>query len=394
MQTIRREVRIAGAAYCAMFAAVSLAWIIRDLSKIEDGGSLWWHWSGVEGPTFLAGSAYHDLLLLVLYVAVGAAALRSAVAGSALVAVAVATIGLRLPSLWYLRSGIMDYLPDGTVTLAQLTCWAAVLASVVLVAAVFAGRTGGPAAAGPTPLGVMAALLLLVGAGGSMIGWQFYVLHKVKWQEYEEMLTGYRYHLALLDLPPAWEVWFVALLAVVAGCAALRRAPSVRPLGLIAAFLVFGIAVFDVVLYLKLDYFAEWGDLPTAGKVNLLLTVAEAVAGLLAFLALAPRGPEAFGSAPPGAAPGGGAIAGWGPPGPSGPGGGAGPAGSGGFGPPPGAAPGAVPVGSPVQQSPGDARADAPPRPSTPPQPGTPPQDAAPSPSAPPPPPASPPSGG
>ncbi|MER0243885.1 hypothetical protein AAHZ94_18090, partial [Streptomyces sp. HSW2009] len=356
LQTIRREVRIAGAAYCAVFAAISLAWIIRDLSKIEDGGSLWWHWSGVEGPTFLAGSAYHDLLLLVLYVAVGVAALRSAVAGSALVAVAVATIGLRLPSLWYLRSGIMDYLPDGIVTLAQLTCWAAVLASVVLVAAVFAGRTGGPAAAGlrpygagaygaesygsapqsagaaphpgrapgavaagPTPLGVMAALLLLVGAGGSMIGWQFYVLHKVKWEYYEKMLTGHRFNLSLLDLPPAWEVWFVALLAVVAGCAALRRTPSVRPLGLIAAFLVFGIAVFDVVFYLKVDYFAEWGRLPTSGKVNLFLTAAEAVAGLLAFLALVPRGPEAFGSAPGGAAPGGGAIAGWGPPGPRAP---------------------------------------------------------------------------
>ncbi|MFT2019127.1 hypothetical protein ACMA1D_25280 [Streptomyces sp. 796.1] len=333
LQTIRRWIRIAGAAYCALFAAISLAWIIRDLRRFGGADDLWWNWSGFPGQLSYGphGSAYQDLLLLVLYVTVGVIAVRSAVAGSALVTVAVATVGLRLPGLWNLHTKTMDYVPDGLLTRARLTCWAEVLASVALLAAVLSGRRGArsrpqsqdsgahasdayrpaPYAAAapyeerapwapparPTQVGATIGLFALAGAGVAMIGWQLYVLSRVHWHTYQKLLVDVRFNVSLLDQPPAWETWFVALLAVVAGCAALRRAPSVRPLGTIAAFLVGGFALMEFSLLLRFDIYDYWSELPTNAQVRALLAPAEVVAGLVALLALARRGPEVPGSA-------------------------------------------------------------------------------------------------
>lgn len=322
-QTIGREVRIFGALYCAVFAAISLAWIIRDLNDVDTPSSVWWSWVGLAGDPYdsgLVASSYYDLVLLVLYVATGLIVMRSAVAGSALVAVAVTTIALRLPSLWNLHADWMDAMPGGMATRAQLTCWSAVLLSAAVLMAVAAARSAArqrppandqqrygaapPARlTEPTPGGAGAAFAFLGGIGLVLISWQFYFAQERGWEVYKRQLTGERYLLTLLGQPGAWVAWFVALLAVVAGALALRQTPYVRPLGMVAALLVVAYSASDVSAILKLELFDHMDDLPTSGKLFVWSSFAQVVAGLVAILALAPRGPEHVTGPPPGWGP-------------------------------------------------------------------------------------------
>ncbi|MFE6778269.1 hypothetical protein [Streptomyces sp. NPDC057702] len=307
--TIGRELRIFGALYCAVFAAISLAWIIRDLDQVDETSYLWWNWAGLSYHRYSDGvvtSSYYDLVLLVLYVVTGLIVTRSAVAGSALVTVAVTTIVLRLPSLWNLHSDWMDGIPGGIATRAQLTCWSAVLVSAGVLAAVAASRSRQPAPAPdrrygttpparyaePTPGGARAACALLGGVGLVLIAWEIYYARKWGWEAYERQLTGERYLVAVLGQPGAWVRWFIALLAVTAAVLTPRRAPFVRPLGLVAAFLVVAHSVSDVSVIFKLDLLDHLDDVPTNGKLAIYSAFAQVLAGLVALLALATPGPE------------------------------------------------------------------------------------------------------
>ncbi|MBC3990938.1 hypothetical protein H8N00_19060 [Streptomyces sp. AC563] len=322
-QTIGREVRIFGALYCAVFAAISLAWIIRDLSEVDEASTVWWYWVGLGTSPSSGGlvtSSYYDLVLLVLYVATGLIVQRSAIAGSALVTVAVTTIALRLPSLWNLHADWMDGMPGGIATRAQLTCWSAVLVSAAVLLAVVAARNtarqrppaidqqrygAAPPArlAAPTPGGAGAAFAVLGGIGLVLIGWQIYYAQDRGWEAYKRQLTGERYLLTVLGQPTGWVGWFVALLAVVAGALALRRAPYVRPLGLIAALLVIAYSVGDLSIIFKLEVLDIMDKLATNQKLYVWSSFAQVAAGLVALLALAPRGPEHVTGPPPGWGP-------------------------------------------------------------------------------------------
>ncbi|MBC3981140.1 hypothetical protein H8N01_00745, partial [Streptomyces sp. AC536] len=323
-RTITREVRIFGALYCALFATISLAWIIRDLNNVVDGADLWWVWVHVPYPADANGvvaSSYYDLVLLVLYVATGLIVRRSPVAGSALVAVAVVTIALRLPSLWNLHGDWMDgLLPSGTATRAQLTCWSAVLASVALLAAVArsrdAGRQTSPAvaqgygAAPPTRLagstqgGARTVFVALGGIGLVLIAWQIYFVQELDGDSYQRIFTGERSITSVLGQPYAWLAWTVAFLALVAGALAPGRDPHSRPLGLVAAFLVTAHGTSGVSHDLKLSFFDHLDDMSASRELFTYTCFVELLAGLVALLALASPGP---GPVP-------GAAAGWGPP--------------------------------------------------------------------------------
>ncbi|MFT2019126.1 hypothetical protein ACMA1D_25275 [Streptomyces sp. 796.1] len=441
-QPIRREVRIFGALYCAVLAAVSLAWIIRDLDHVDESSDLWWHWGGLRfvvdtGLEGVPGSSTLDLLLIILYVVVGVTALNSAVAGSALVTVAVTTAVLRLPSLWNLHADWMsEEAGGGLLTKAQLGAWGAVLASIALVIAVSVTRTpGGPTPSGPhgapprphdpprpydpaqpydspqahapaQPYGApplpgrppgpapagpgfggagrgfggggagagQQAFLALALVSAVLAGWEIYLAQEYGWDLYERRITGERNLGSLLDEPSSWVVWSIVLLAAVGGLAVRNRAPDARPVAMTAAFLVLYMAVSNVSYFLKLDILDHMDEVETAGKLRFYSCFAEALAGLVVLLALAPRGPAPYAAIP----------AGWGPPpgpppgtpgydsgrpapggyGTPGPYGTAGGHGAPGYGQPPAGPPG---YGPPPAQPPAQPPADPPPPASPPP---------------------------
>ncbi|MBC3990939.1 hypothetical protein H8N00_19065 [Streptomyces sp. AC563] len=387
-RTITREVRIFGALYCAFFATISLAWIIRDLNNVVDGADLWWVWVHVPYPADANGvvaSSYYDLVLLVLYVATGLIVRRSPVAGSALVTVAVVTIALRLPSLWNLHGDWMGEVSGGTAMRAQLTCWSAVLASVMVLVAVarshevdrqappaFAPEDGAvplTRPAGPPPGRRGRASAVLRGIGLLLIVWQIDFLLQSGWENYEQFLVGEQFLFSLLDQPYIWSAWTVTLIALAAGARGPSRAPHARPLVLIAAVLVTAHGVSGVSRYLELDHFGH-----LRGELFLYMPFVELLAGLVALLALASPGP---GPVP-------GAAAGWGPPPVPAhrPGHPPGPAEAGGnpaagHGAPPLPARPPRPVGPPLPASPPrPLRPPRPPRPLSPPPPMSPPPSA------------------
>ncbi|WEV25559.1 hypothetical protein OYE22_10440 [Streptomyces sp. 71268] len=299
-RSITREVRNFGALYCALFATISLAWIIRDLNNVVDGAGLWWVWVNLPYRVDASGvvaSSYYDLVLLVLYVVTGLSVRRSAVAGSALVAVAVTTIALRLPSLWNLHADWMDGISSGTVARAQFTCWSAVLASVVLLMTVIGSRDAGrqaPPAIGQghgtvpparlaelTPGAGRTAFVALGGTGVLLILWQLRLMAPSGWETYKESLVGVLLLSSLLGQPYSWPAAVVALFAIVAGIRVRRRAPHARPFGLTAAFLVTAHGVSSMSHHLELGL---WDRLDSG--LFTYLPFVELLAGLVALLAL------------------------------------------------------------------------------------------------------------
>ncbi|MET7933672.1 hypothetical protein [Streptomyces sp. NPDC005322] len=314
---LNRGARVFGALVCTVLGLISLAWIIRDLDKADEASHLWWTWSGLpfraSGSVF--GSSLLDLVLLVVYAAVGIAALRSPSAAGALGTVAVVTVVLRLPSLWNLNADWMQGIPDDLKTRADLSAWAAVVLGGLLLATVAAARRPAdldppgyaaspadqpPARPGPGPA-VIAALFL--GAVGAVLAaWQIYWAQERGWDSYKYLLTGKHTLATLLSAPAAWSEWAAAALCLAAAVTALARAPLARPLGMTAAALVLAKGISEVSLWFKLDYVDHLDDLPTVGVLSVLSAFFEAAAGLIALAALARR-PAGAGGAPLGGPP-------------------------------------------------------------------------------------------
>ncbi|MET8180477.1 hypothetical protein [Streptomyces sp. NPDC005336] len=300
---LNRGARVFGALVCAVLGLISLAWIIRDLDKADEASDLWWAWSGLpfraSGSIF--GSSLLDLVLLVVYVAVGIAALRSPAAAGALGTVAVVTVALRLPSLWNLNADWMQGVPDDLKTRANLSVWVGVVLGGLLLATVAAARR--PADLGPYPAspadqpparpgpGAAVTAALSLGAVGAVIGaWQIYWAQERGWVFYKYLLTGKHTLATLLSAPGAWSAWASVALCLAAAVAAPARAPLSRPLGMTAAALVLTIGISEVSLCFKLEYVDHLGDLPTVGVLSVLSAFFEAAAGLIALVALARRG--------------------------------------------------------------------------------------------------------
>ncbi|MEU8822589.1 hypothetical protein [Streptomyces sp. NPDC048636] len=384
---LTRGARVFGALVCAVLGMISLAWIIRDLDKAEEANHLWWTWAGMpfRAPGSVFGSSLLDLTLLVVYAAVGLTALRSPSAAGALGTVGAVTVAVRLPSLWNLDADWMQGIPDDLKTRAELTAWMGVVLGGLLLAAVAAARRpvdldppGGPGASAEQPpgrpgAGAAVTGALFLGVSALCLGaWQIYWAQERGWDVYKHELSGKHTLVTLLAAPGAWTAWAVIALALAAAGAALARAPLSRPLGMTAGVLLLGGGVSAASLYIKLDLVDHLDDLPTVGVLTVLTVFFQALAGLIALLALAqrPRGDQwppapAYGgygypghgypgygdggyggyrdTAPAGYAdsgPGGGYDGGHGSGSGGGPGGGSG---GGGYAPPPPAAPPSVP---------------------------------------------------
>ncbi|MGW2328907.1 hypothetical protein ACWC5C_24565 [Streptomyces sp. NPDC001700] len=284
---------------------ISLAWIVRDLDKADKASHLWWTWSGMpfRASGSLFGSSLFDLVLLVLCVAAGIAALRSPAAARALGTVAAVTLVLRLPSLWNLNADWMQGIPDDLKTRANLSAWAGVVLGALLLATVATARRPAdayPGAPGALPAdqppgrpgpGAAVTGALLLGAAGAVLGaWQIYWAEKADWDIYKYQLTGKHTLVTLLSPPAAWEVWALVALCLAAAVAALGRAPLARPLGMVAAALVLAGGVSEISLYSKMEYIEHLDDLPTVGVLSVLTAFFELVVGLVVLLALARRG--------------------------------------------------------------------------------------------------------
>jgi hypothetical protein len=309
---LTRGARVFGALVCAVLGMISLAWIVRDLGKADKASHLWWTWSGMpfRASGSLFGSSFVDLILLVLCVAAGIAALRSPAAAGALGTVAAVTVVLRLPSLWNLNADWMQGIPDDLKTRADLSAWAGVVLGGLLLAAVAAARRpadGHPDAPDarpadqppgrPGPGAAVTGALLLAAAGAVLGAWQIYWAQKAGWDIYKHQLTGKHTLVTLLSPPAAWEAWALVALCLAAAAAALGRAPLSRPLGMVAAVLVLAAGASEISLYLKLEYVEHLDDLPTVGVLSVLTAFFEVLVGLVALLALARRG-EADAPAP------------------------------------------------------------------------------------------------
>ncbi|MES4900665.1 MULTISPECIES: hypothetical protein [unclassified Streptomyces] len=310
---LNRGARTFGALVCAVLGLISLAWIIRDFDKADEAGRVWWSWAGVPYPVRdVMGASLADLVLLAVYVAAGTAALRSSAAAGALASAAVATVALRLPSLWNLQADWMRGVPDGLKTRAQLSAWAAVVLGGLLLAVVAVGRRPVDQSAPdhavspadrppgrPRP-GAAGTAALFLGAAAVIEGaWQIYWIQKLDGRgSYEHLLTGKYMLITLLSPPTAWASWTLALLALVAAIAALGRAPLARPLGMTAAALELGYGIAAISVYIKFDYLDHLDDLPTVSLLSVLTAFFEGIAGLVVLLALA-QAPDPADALPP-----------------------------------------------------------------------------------------------
>lgn len=299
--------RLFGALVCTVLGLISLAWIIHDLDKADEANHLWWTWAGLpfRATGGIFGSSLLDLVLLLVYAVVGITALRSPAAAGALGTVAVVTVAVRLPSLWNLNSDWLQGIPGDLKTRANLSAWAQVVLGGLLLAVVAAARRPADLAppghlaspadrppGRPSP-GAAVTGALFLGAGGAVIAaWQIYWAQERGWEIYKYLLTGKHTLPTLLSPPGAWTAWAAVALCLAAAAAALARAPLARPLGMTAAALVTVTGISEASLYIKLDYVDHLSDLPTVGVLSVLTGFFEAIAGLIALLALARRSVE------------------------------------------------------------------------------------------------------
>ncbi|MGW7575325.1 hypothetical protein [Streptomyces sp. NPDC054765] len=355
MSTVRdgvltRGARGIGALLCLLLAVLAAGWIIRDLTMARHATDVWWAWLG-EGRrprefTVWATSALDPLLALGA-LAVGVAALRravtSSVAAGALLSLAAATALLRVPLVWMLGAGRLQGLDSGLTARARLTVLAQLALAVALIVVVVAGRqpggrTGrrtGHAARGlprgassaygvvhAAPYGAeperpgrpykgpaVTAAVLLGAAGVALTGWEIHRCGQLGGDVYRKGLLGdasvFR---ALLQPPAHWQAASLALLALGAAAAVLRRAAWARPAAMTAAALLLVHGAVALVFAVRTGESGPLAELPAqawpaAGTAAFLTAAGPAVL----FVAARPGVPDvshdadgvlAYGSAP------------------------------------------------------------------------------------------------
>ncbi|MFJ6747085.1 hypothetical protein ACIQNI_02645 [Streptomyces sp. NPDC091266] len=339
---LTRGARGIGALACLLLALLSVGWIARDLSVAVRPGDVWWTWLGqAHRPrefTAWATSALDPLLLLGALAAAVAAvrtAVAPAVAAGALAAVAAVTVLSRVPLLWVLGAGWLQGLDGALTGRARLTAIGQLAAAAVLLVVLAAGRRPGgvrrarpgggaralpvaayaaygvvhaaphhgtgPAAPGRPRRGpATATALLLAAAGLAVAAWEVHWWRQLGWDTYRKGLLGdasvFR---ALLQPPVHWQAAALALFALGAAVAALRRAPWAGPTALAAAVLLCADGAGTLAFALRTGQLGRFPLLPAASRLE-LATAAFVVAAGLAALVTARRPAERAG---PGAAP-------------------------------------------------------------------------------------------
>ncbi|RFU84767.1 hypothetical protein DY218_20905 [Streptomyces triticagri] len=317
-QILTRGARISGTVACALVALISVGWIIRDLTKADGPGRLWWMWAGL--PAGFSGqelwvTGLTDLLLFPVCAVVAFTALRSPAAAPAFVAAGVLTAALRLPSLWILTSDWTQLW--GSEDLRSQALWSAgaqVALGLALIGLVLWGRAPRGHAAGygypPSPEdteparptnGAAATAFIFLGAAALVrASWEIYRLSEYGWDVYESRLTGGRNAvLTLLSTPSAWSSLVLVLIALVAATGALNRAMFSRPLGMTAAAAVLLWGVLDVSAGIKTDAFEGITDAPLLLQLHLASAVLYTAAGAITLFALAQRNEHSgYGSGP------------------------------------------------------------------------------------------------
>ncbi|MGY4952403.1 hypothetical protein [Streptomyces nigrescens] len=333
MSTVRdsvltRGARGLGALICLLLALLSAGWIIRDLTIAQHGADVWWAWLG-ETPrprefTAWATSALDPLLVLGALVAAVAAlrtAVPSSVATGALLSLATATALLRTPLVWMLGAGWLQGLDSGLTARARLTALTQLALAVALIVVSAAGRRpDGPAGHGarglPEPAssayGVVRAVphhvapgapgrpfkgpavtvaVLLGAAGLAVICWEIRWWAQLGGDTYGKGLFGdasvFR---ALLQPPVHWQALALALSALAAVAAALRRVAWARPAALTAAALLSVHGAVALAFALRTGELGRFAALPVRAQLEVGTAAFVAAAGLAAVIAAARPG--------------------------------------------------------------------------------------------------------
>ncbi|MER7518645.1 hypothetical protein [Streptomyces sp. NPDC126499] len=250
--TVTRTARLTGAALCAALALVVVLWMLRDLAALGPSTELLRYWVGDLRfrSRHATATSPVDALLVLVYAATGAAALRSPLAASAFTVTGLATLALRLPGLW----------ASGVEVLLTTLLFLALAAGLVATAAAGRRDDGPESAPGPRPgLGprsvsrpgtlppparpstgpAVAAGVLCATAALLWAGWELRWATLLPADHTLSRFTGGRgLQLPALAVPPAWLNAVLVLLLLAAAVSAFARARPTRPLGLLAGLLL------------------------------------------------------------------------------------------------------------------------------------------------------------
>ncbi|MEW2634366.1 hypothetical protein AB0903_22680 [Streptomyces sp. NPDC048389] len=299
--TLTRGARITGAALCGVLALITGAWIVRDVSLADGLDGFWRH--GASGPRWGFGpptqaTAPLDGALLAVYAGTAVAVLRSSVAASALLATAVFTFAVRMPSLWVLTaSSAYPDVPGSVRTRALLSTFAVLGLAVGLVITAVAGRRPPEAAAcAPAPLrptapvAWLAGPLLLLGAAVTT-AWQIHFGYRVGPDAYVDTVAGgEQFAHRLLAPPPGWLAATVVILCLTAGIGLLTGAVFARPLGAVLAanILASGAVGVDLAVRTRIPQYVE--SAPLEYRLTVVTAFFELIAGVVLLVLLMRRG--------------------------------------------------------------------------------------------------------
>ncbi|MFI1430756.1 hypothetical protein [Streptomyces lydicus] len=344
MSTVRDRVltggaRTTGVLLCLLLALLGAAWAARDLTAARPGAEVWWAWlGGARGPrdATAPASSLLDPLLALGALTAAVTALRGAVpapvAAGTLLSLATATALLRAPLLWMPGVGRLPGTDTGLTSWAQRTVLAELALAAALLVVVAAGRRGagragrhrgrpasGPETA-PSAYGVVRAVpqaadpgrpgrprkgpartvgVLLAAAGLTVAGGELYRLLELGADGYRKALLGDATDLPALPPPPAhWHAAVLALLALGAAVAALRRASWARPAAVAAAALLCAHGAGALALAVHTGRADRLAALSGTDRLELATAAFLAVIGLTVLLVAFRRGvPAATGGA-------------------------------------------------------------------------------------------------
>ncbi|ALC21061.1 hypothetical protein ACH46N_26560 [Streptomyces pristinaespiralis] len=307
--TLTRGARITGAALCGVLALITGAWIVRDISVSGGLEGLWRYWASDprrEWRIAQQATSPLDGALLAVYAGVGVAVLRSSVAASALVAAAVFTLAVRLPSLWVLTASWAYLQPTDSIrTRALFSTFAVLGLAVGLVITAVAGRRPaeahddqGPRAAphrrtpaGPTVVVAWLAGALLLLEAALVTAWQLRFGYQFGPEVYlDSLVGGERVGQRLLAPPSGWLAATTVVLGLTAGVGLLARAVYSRPLGAVVAVAVLASGAVGVDAAVRLRILQHFGRAPLEYQLLVATSVFELVAGLLLIVLLTRRG--------------------------------------------------------------------------------------------------------
>ncbi|MEU3537853.1 hypothetical protein [Streptomyces paromomycinus] len=301
---------------CLLLALLSAVWISRDLVVARHPSDVWWLWAGVplrpEGAAVWATTLLEPVLGIGCLAAVVAVLRRSPSAPCALSAVAGVTLLFRAPPLWNLGADGLPGAGAGARGWALITAGVALVVSVLLLIAASAGRGGADRRESRLRRApAVVAALLLAGAGVILAAWQAYTVRELGWSTYWGSVVGDGdAHRVLLQPPGNWTLLSLALLSLVSAVGAARRAPSLRPLGLLTAALLLAHGAAALAAEQRAGLLGHFRALAPRTQLDVATAAFTVLAGLVALLALArpaagaavPRGPVGE-PLPPGYAP-------------------------------------------------------------------------------------------